>query len=87
MRSPTIPPSISFTMTMRLDYPNLVGSLRRILAVISEQGGDVGTIEILNKDRKRIVREVSFAARDLEHANRIIHIRDGKVESDEPVKK
>jgi malate dehydrogenase (oxaloacetate-decarboxylating) len=57
---------------MRLEYPNLAGSLRRILAVISEQAGDVGTIDILYKDRKRIVREVSFAARDLDHAHRII---------------
>ncbi len=73
MISPTIPPTISYTMTMRLEYPNLVGSLRRILAIISEQGGDVGTIDILYKDRRRIVREVSFAARDLDHAHRIIH--------------
>lgn len=72
MISPTIPPTISFTMTMRLEYPNLVGSLRRILAIISEQGGDVGAIDILYKDRRRIVREVSFAARDLDHAHRII---------------
>ncbi len=72
MISPTIPPTISYTMTMRLEYPNLVGSLRRILAIISEQGGDVGAIDILYKDRRRIVREVSFAGRDLVHAHRII---------------
>jgi len=83
MISPTIPPTISFTMTMRLEYPNLVGSLRRILSIISELGGDVGTIDILYKDRRRIVREVSFAAQDLEHAHRIIEgvklIQDMKV--------
>ncbi|MBI2886297.1 MAG: NAD-dependent malic enzyme [Chloroflexi bacterium] len=72
MISPTLTPSISFTLTLRLEYPNLVGSLRRILTVISEEGGDVGTIEIVQKDRRRIVREVSFAARDMDHARRIV---------------
>ncbi len=70
--SPTLAPSVSYTIVLRLEYPNLVGSLRRILSVISEKGGDAGTIEILHKDRKRIVREVQFAARDLSHAAQIV---------------
>jgi len=28
--SPTLSPSVSYTITMRLEYPNLVGSLRRL---------------------------------------------------------
>ena len=72
MISPTLSPSVSYTVTLRLEYPNLVGSLRRILTVISEEGGDVGTIEILSKDRKQITREVGFAARDMDHARRIV---------------
>ena len=73
MISPTLSPSVSYTVTLRLEYPNLVGSLRRILTVISEEGGDVGSIEILDKDRRRIIRDVSFAAQDLDHARRIVH--------------
>jgi hypothetical protein len=42
MISPTLSPSVSYTITMRVKYPNLVGSLRRILTVVSENGGDVG---------------------------------------------
>src|SRR3989304_798226 len=72
MISPTLSPSVSYTVTLRLEYPNLVGSLRRILTVISEEGGDVGTIEILSKDRKQITREIGFAARDMDHARRIV---------------
>ena len=72
MMSPTISTSISYTITMRLEYPNLVGSLRRILTAISEQSGDVGNIDLLYKDRKRIVREVAFSASDMEHAQRIV---------------
>jgi malate dehydrogenase (oxaloacetate-decarboxylating) len=67
--SPTLAPSVSYTVTLRLEYPNVVGSLRRILTVISENGGDAGAIDILHKDRKRIVRGVTFAARDLAHAH------------------
>ncbi|MEK7216189.1 MAG: NAD-dependent malic enzyme [Chloroflexota bacterium] len=70
--SPTLSPSISYTVTLRLEYPNFVGSLRAILTVISRTGGDVGNIEIVHKDRDRIVREISFAARDMDHARRIV---------------
>ena len=70
--SPTLSPSISYTVTLRLEYPNIVGSLRAILTVISRTGGDVGNIEIVHKDRDRIVREISFAARDMDHARRIV---------------
>ena len=72
MISPTLSPSVSYTVTLRLEYPNLVGSLRRILTVISEEGGDVGSIEILEKDRRHIIRDVSFAAQDMDHARRIV---------------
>jgi len=70
--SPTLSPSISYTVTLRLEYRNIVGSLRGILAVISRTGGDVGSIDILHKDRERIVREISFAARDMDHARHIV---------------
>ena len=71
--SPTLSPSISYTLTLRLEYPNLVGSLRSILTVISQAGGDVGSIEIIQKDRVRIIREVGFAARDMDHARMIVN--------------
>lgn len=65
-------PSPSYSMTLRAEYPNLVGMMGRITSVIGEAGGDVGAIDIVSGTRATTTRDITFSAADYEHGQAII---------------
>ncbi len=65
-------PSASYSITMRLRYPNEIGMFSRIAAAISEAGGDIGAIDIVQVTAKTMVRDVTVNATDDQHALRIV---------------
>ena len=65
-------PSSSYSLTLRIEYPNAVGTLGRVTSVIGEGGGDIGAIDIVNTERGSITRDITFSASDYEHGQRIV---------------
>lgn len=65
-------PSSSYSLTLRIEYPNHVGMLGRVTSVIGERGGDIGAVDIVQTTRGAITRDITFAAANYEHAQEII---------------
>jgi len=72
MKRARIGPSVSHTFTMRLNYPNGIGMFARIARVIGKQGGDLGGIDIVSADNKRMTRDVTVRARNQDHVQKIV---------------
>jgi hypothetical protein len=73
-------PSVSYSFVMRLTYPNQIGMFARLTHTIGRQGGDLGAVDIVNPDAKRMTRDVTVRARDHEHMEVIVQaIRKLKV--------
>lgn len=66
-------PSPSYSLTLRIEYPNHVGMLGRITSVIGERGGDIGAVDIVQTTRRSITRDITFATADYEHGQDIIN--------------
>jgi malate dehydrogenase (oxaloacetate-decarboxylating) len=67
-----VTPSASYSVTMRLRYPNTVGTFSRVAAAIAEAGGDIGAIDIVRATGGEMVRDVTVNAADDAHAARIV---------------
>ena len=65
-------PSPSYSMTLRIEYPNEVGIMGRVTSVIGEAGGDVGAIDIVAGTRESTTRDITFSAADYEHGQAVI---------------
>src|SRR5260370_42383527 len=65
-------PNASYSITMRLRYPNTIGMFSTIAAAISEAGGDVGAIDIVHVDSRGMERDVTVNATDDQHAGQIV---------------
>ena len=63
-------PSASYSVTLRVEYPNQAGALGRIFMTIGEAGGDVGAVDIFQQG-KRSIRDITINARDSEHGYQI----------------
>ncbi len=60
-----------YTLTVRTAYPNEVGMLGRIASAIGKAGGDIGAVDIVQSTSETMIRDITFAARDIEHAHAI----------------
>jgi malate dehydrogenase (oxaloacetate-decarboxylating) len=72
MNSVQSAPSASYGFTVRLAYPNRIGTFARIVSTIGKHGGDLGAVDIVAPDSKVMTRDISVRARDAEHQNQII---------------
>ena len=64
-------PNASYSFTLRLEIPNHVGMLSRVMSAISEAGGDLGAIDIVQATRDVMIRDITVAAGDEAHAEAI----------------
>lgn len=65
-------PSISYSFTMRLTYPNVVGMFAAIVQVIGKHQGDLGAVDIVSTDSKKMTRDITVQARDEGHVDEIV---------------
>jgi malate dehydrogenase (oxaloacetate-decarboxylating) len=72
MASTKTRPSVSYSFVMRLSYPNRIGMFARLTHIIGQQGGDLGAVDIVNPDAKRMTRDVTVRARDHVHMEAIV---------------
>jgi len=72
MGKQTLNPSVSYSFTMRLAYPNRIGTFARIVNVIGRHGGDLGAVDIVTPDAKVMTRDITVRARDGAHQDEIV---------------
>jgi len=66
-------PNASYSFTLRIEIPNKVGMLSHVMNAISEEGGDLGAIDIVQATRETMVRDITVAAGDDTHADQIVN--------------
>jgi malate dehydrogenase (oxaloacetate-decarboxylating) len=66
------PPSVSHSFVMRLTYPNQIGMFAKLTQSIGRLRGDLGAVDIVDPDAKRMTRDVTVRARDEEHMEAIV---------------
>ena len=72
MKSLQPAPSVSYSFTMRLTYPNRIGMFARVVSAIGKHGGDLGAVDIVTPDAKVMMRDISVRARDAAHQEEIV---------------
>jgi malate dehydrogenase (oxaloacetate-decarboxylating) len=72
MSSTKTRPSVSYSFVMRLTYPNRIGMFARLTQTIGRLRGDLGAVDIVNPDSKRMTRDITVRARDHEHMESIV---------------
>jgi malate dehydrogenase (oxaloacetate-decarboxylating) len=72
MKKKPLAPSVSHTFTIRLTYPNRIGTFARVVNVIGRHGGDLGAVDIVTPDAKLMTRDITIRARDGEHQEEIV---------------
>src|SRR5437762_11870228 len=65
-------PSASYSFTFRLQIANRPGMLGRVASAIGNAGGDIGSVDLVQSLRDRIVRDITVKARDSVHGQQIV---------------
>jgi len=64
--------SPSYSVILRLRYPDLPGCLGRIASIIGEADGSIGSVDIVEIDKGEITRDIVVSARDAEHSDQVV---------------
>lgn len=67
-------PTPSFSVTVRVEYPNVVGMLGKLTSLIGESGGDIGSIDIVKISKNTITRDITFSGANEEHVHKIVDV-------------
>jgi malate dehydrogenase (oxaloacetate-decarboxylating) len=70
--SPRIQPSASYSFTMRLHLPQQGTVFADVAHAIAEADGLLGAIDLVRVEGDRVVRDVTVACRDSEHAEAVV---------------
>jgi malate dehydrogenase (oxaloacetate-decarboxylating) len=65
-------PSPSYSITIRTEIENRIGMFAEIATVISQAGGDLGSVDIVRVEKGSIVRDITVNARDERHEKEIV---------------
>jgi malate dehydrogenase (oxaloacetate-decarboxylating) len=61
-----------YRMTVRIEIPNQPGQFARLATALAEEGANLGAIDIVDVRHHRMVRDITFDAKDEAHADRIV---------------
>ncbi|MGI8551168.1 MAG: NAD-dependent malic enzyme [Dehalococcoidia bacterium] len=61
-----------YTLTVRVELPNRVGELGRVISAISDAGGDIGAIDLVETGHEKTVRDITVGARDSNHGHEVV---------------
>ncbi|NJN04985.1 MAG: NAD-dependent malic enzyme [Leptolyngbyaceae cyanobacterium RM1_1_2] len=64
-------PNSSFSLTLRLKIPNQAGMLAKVAQSIAEAGGSLGQLDLIERSRQFVIRDISVDAASTEHAEEI----------------
>jgi malate dehydrogenase (oxaloacetate-decarboxylating) len=65
-------PNPSFSLTVRLELPNLPGTLATVTRAIADVGGSLGQVSLIDRTLKITKRELTIDAYSTEHAEKIV---------------
>ena len=65
-------PSASYSMTLRVEFPNRGGTLGAILTAVGEANGMVGAVDIVRMQAERSIRDITINASNSEHGRKIV---------------
>jgi malate dehydrogenase (oxaloacetate-decarboxylating) len=65
-------PSASYSLTIRVEFPHRPGMLGQILTAVGESGGLVGAVDIVRREERSTIRDISVNARDSDHGRAIV---------------
>jgi malate dehydrogenase (oxaloacetate-decarboxylating) len=65
-------PNPSFSLTIRLQLPNTAGTLAPVIQAIAAAGGNIGQIDLIEQNRKLVLRDITVDASSTEHAETIV---------------
>lgn len=64
--------SPSYSITMRLQYPDRPAQLGRITSAIGEADGFIGAVDIVDVRNNLITRDITVSAKNVEHGHRLV---------------
>ena len=65
-------PNPSFSVSLRLQLPNQVGMLSRVIQAIADAGGNLGDITLVEQNRQQTIRDLAVDAASTEGAEAIV---------------
>ncbi len=65
-------PSASYSLTVRVAIQNRPGMLGKVASAIGDAGGDIGAVDLVESQRKDIIRDITINARDSQHGTQIV---------------
>lgn len=65
-------PSPSYSITVRAEIENKIGMFAAIATAIGKAGGDLGSVDIVQAEKGKIVRDITVNARDERHEKEIV---------------
>jgi malate dehydrogenase (oxaloacetate-decarboxylating) len=68
----SLTPNPSFSLTVRVQLPNHAGMLAYVTQAIAAAGGNIGQIDLVERDLKMLVRDITVDASSTEHAEMIV---------------
>ncbi|MBT9312944.1 NAD-dependent malic enzyme [Leptothoe kymatousa] len=69
----SLTPNPSYSLTIRMHVPNQAGMLAKVTQAIAEAGGNLGDIDVIDRCRANVTRDVSVDAASAEHAEEIMN--------------
>jgi malate dehydrogenase (oxaloacetate-decarboxylating) len=69
-------PSAQFSLTIRVEIEHTPGMLGRVASAIGSAGGTIGAVDLISVDDRNTVRDITVAAADQEHWDRIVQALD-----------
>jgi malate dehydrogenase (oxaloacetate-decarboxylating) len=67
-----VAPSASYSLTVRVAIQNRPGMLGKVASAIGDAGGDIGAVDLVESQRKDIIRDITINARDSQHGTQIV---------------
>jgi malate dehydrogenase (oxaloacetate-decarboxylating) len=64
--------SASYSMTVRLEIRNRTGMLGKVTSTIGKAGGDIGAVDLVQMSPERVIRDITFNARDDKHGHAVV---------------
>ncbi|RMG15415.1 MAG: ACT domain-containing protein [Cyanobacteria bacterium J055] len=65
-------PNPSFSLTIRFQLPNRAGMLASVTQAIAAVGGNLGQIDLIDRTRSIVTRDITVDAASTEHAEKIV---------------
>ncbi|WP_088892168.1 NAD-dependent malic enzyme [Leptolyngbya ohadii] len=68
----SLTPNPSYSLTIRIQLPNMAGTLAPVIQAIAAAGGNIGQIDLMEANRKTLIREITIDASSTEHSQAIV---------------